>query len=159
MVGSVGSCGQIMPDVVSYNPDTGALTGVSVHNHNGYLRCTYQGKKWLVHRLAFHLMGEEVPEQVDHISGDKTDNRWCNLRPADYSINSRNRPKYRNNKSGVTGVYWNKATQKWRVHIGVGGGKEKHLGLYGTLLDAVAARIRAEKEYDFHENHGREAIA
>jgi hypothetical protein len=145
--------------VVSYDATTGGLSGLSVHKHpDGYLQCRYHGKWWLVHRLAFLLMGEELPPEVDHINHDKTDNRWSNLRPADSSINMRNRPKFKNNTSGVTGVSWHKLSQKWVAQINVDG-KRKHIGLDDTLLDAVAARMRAEKEYDYHPNHGGEAVA
>lgn len=54
--------------------------------------------------------------------------------------------KKRNNKSGVTGVYFDKETKKWRAEIMVKGKKEK-LGRFEKLEEAIKARHLAEKKY------------
>lgn len=58
------------------------------------------------------------------------------------------------NKSGVMGVFWNKGKQKWTAKIKVNQ-VDHHLGHFENLVDAAAARAKAEKEFLFHKNHGR----
>ena len=58
------------------------------------------------------------------------------------------------NTSGVTGVYWNKKDKRWQVSIKVGS-KRGYIGQYKTLEEARTARLSAEREHGFHENHGQ----
>jgi len=126
----------------------------------GYLTIgvKYEGEahRLFASRLAFALMEGRWPNIMDHINGDKSDDRWCNLREVTNAENMRNRPKNKNNKSGVTGVRWYKGSMKWRAEIRVEG-KSLYLGSYDTKEEAIAARKEAEKLFGFHENHGREA--
>ena len=141
--------------MVTYDPTTGALSGASVSlGGHGYPMCWYEGKVWLVHRLAFLLMGEEIPIEVDHINGNRSDNRWCNLRAVTRTEQNRNTCRSKNNTSGVTGVSWDKRNNRWRATIWENS-KQVSLGYYNCFLDAVATRKRAEREYGYHENHGR----
>lgn len=88
---------------------------------------------------------------VDHINGDKLDNRRCNLRYVNQTQNNRNRGIRKNNKSGYKGVSWNKACKKWAAHIMVNR-KSIYLGLYDTPESAHKAYCEAAKKYhgDFH---------
>jgi len=105
-------------------------------------------------RVAFALLEGRWPNCVDHINGNKQDDRWDNLREVTHAENHRNRPRNHNNKSGVTGAFWCKARNKWQVSIMVLG-IAKHLGCYEDFFEAVCARKSAELKYGFHENHGR----
>jgi hypothetical protein len=69
-------------------------------------------------------------------------------------FNKRNQPMALNNTSGVTGVRWRPARGRWVAQIMVGR-RYKHLGYFGTLAEAAAARKKAEMSYGFHVNHGR----
>jgi hypothetical protein len=86
---------------------------------------------------------------VDHINGDKLDNRRTNLRLAtrEQQMSNRNDPLQRNNSSGERNVSWSKATapfgKPWRVRVMVDG-KEISLGTYQTITEAAAARDRWE---------------
>lgn len=114
------------------------------------------GKMYQAHRLAWLVThGEFPPEQIDHIDGNGLNNRLENLRAVSDSENKRNLRKYSNNTSGVSGVIWHKASQKWLAQIKVNR-KNIHLGSFIDKSEAVAARKAAEAKYNFHENHGTE---
>ena len=92
------------------------------------------------HRLAFWFMlGEPLhPEiEVDHINGDRLDNRWSNLRAVDHSANGKNKGMSRANKSGFKGVHFRQSCQlKWRAQILVDG-KKIMLGHFATAREAA----------------------
>jgi hypothetical protein len=116
-------------------------------NTRGYTQIRIDGKDYYVHRLIFFMMMGRWPEgEIDHINGDRSDNRWCNLREVSHAENSRNRRTQTTNTSGVTGVYWHAAAGKWVAQIQVGR-KQIHLGLFVEFDDAVAARRAAELEH------------
>tara|TARA_R110002153_G_scaffold14440_3_gene52387 strand:+ start:1928 stop:2500 length:573 start_codon:yes stop_codon:yes gene_type:complete len=124
----------------------------------GYVRIAIDAGLHSAHRLAFLYMNGDFPENhTDHINGIPDDNRWENLRPVTNAENHRNMAKYKNNRSGITGVCWNKRNGKWCSVI-VANGKQKHIGYFDHLFEAVASRRSAELEHDYHPNHGRIAI-
>lgn len=79
---------------------------------------------------------------VDHINGNKLDNRKENLRICTQSDNTKNHILSSNNTTGVSGVRWNKINRNWRVFIG-----NKSIGSFKTFDDAVKARKEAEEKY------------
>ena len=76
-------------------------------------------------------------------------NRWCNLRDISQLKNSKNRSISKNNKSGVTGVRWEKDRNKWVADIRVNG-VLKRLGNFRNFNDAVSVRHGAETKYGFY---------
>ena len=113
----------------------------------------------VAHRVAWAIhYGRWPSRQIDHINGDKTDNRIANLRDISQQENKRNQPRRSTNKSGVTGVFWTERSKKWRAYISVKS-RLTHIGYFDDFDDAVAARREAEKQYDYHPNHGREQSA
>jgi len=121
----------------------------------GYVFIGIGEKLYTAHRLAFLYMEGVFPECVDHINQIKSDNRWVNLREANYPINSRNMPSRSDNSSGFTGVSWSKVANKWVAQIGVDH-KVRYLGCFSEIEDAVKARKYAEDELGFHSNHGQD---
>lgn len=95
------------------------------------------------------LMAAPKGTHVDHVNGDKLDNRRSNLRVVTPQINQVNRRRLnRNNKSGVRGVQRVavSAVKPWRAQITVNR-RNLHLGLFATEQEAVAARRAAEREH------------
>ena len=83
---------------------------------------------------------------VDHINKNTLDNRKCNLRFATHSENQRNSKVDCRNELGVAGVRKHKQCDRYQARITVNG-KEKYLGLFKTLDEAIHARKKAEIKY------------
>ena len=123
-----------------------------------YIRIRLFREEYAAHHLAFLLYYGSWPEvDIDHISGDGTDNRITNLREATTSSNGQNQTRHLRNKSGVTGVHQLKSTGKWWAYICVRKTKI-NLGYFDTRDEAVEARRQANVTYGFHQNHGRMPI-
>lgn len=95
------------------------------------------------------LMHREVlrfpVKSVDHIDGNKLDNRRANLREATSAEQNQNLPTRKDNRSGRLGVYKRSDCNRWAAFIQ----KDKkhiYLGLFKTFEEALAARTAAEKE-------------
>ena len=127
-------------------------------NTSGYSQVKIFGRLYLTHHIAWALhYNEWASNQIDHINGKKTDNRIVNLRDATRSENAKNKTMPVSNKSGHIGVEYRKSRKKWRARI-TSGGKQVHLGYFSNISDAIAARKAAEREYGFHQNHGRQEM-
>lgn len=88
----------------------------SIHK-TGYRHITWQGKSQKAHRLIFMLHHGYMPQEVDHINGDRADNRIENLRAVTRSENQCNRDILPSNTSGYAGVSWHKKSQAWVVRV------------------------------------------
>jgi len=130
-----------------------AFTAIGSH---GYMTGSVLDIKILAHRAVFALEFGLWPEfQVDHINGNKLDNRLANLRSATNAENARNMSLSSANKSGVTGVFWLSEYRKWLAYIGICGGKRENLGRFNRIEDAIIARKSAEIRHGYHQNHGK----
>jgi HNH endonuclease/AP2 domain len=146
-------------NVLEYNPETGFFfwkqrfgrRGVpgkraGTIDFNGYMVVTINGKRFKGHRLAWLVMTGNWPVlAVDHINGDRSDNRFENLREANCSENQHNRRLQRNNKSGYQGVAWDSHAGKWRAGIRADG-RGINLGGYDTPQEAHTAYLRAKAQ-------------
>jgi len=157
-----------LKELYTYDPLTGILlrkklykkrSSSSVNNKPnayGYIVIQIDNRKYPLHRLAFLYMNGSFPTNVvDHINGDKLDNRWSNLRDVTVSINNKNKPLRFDNKSGFNGVIYHNQTSKWQATIRVDG-VTKYLGIFDEKEDAIEARKIANDKFDFYKNHGRE---
>jgi len=124
-------------------------------NKTGYLRVGVFDVKYWAHRIIWLLVHGEIPKNIDHINGVRSDNRLDNLRSVTHKENHKNQVIPRSNTSGAMGVSWHKRDKKWYARIKVNG-KEKYLGLFSDKNEAIKARKQADIDYGFHENHGRE---
>lgn len=114
---------------------------------HGYGALKINGRSYRVHRLIwlFHY-GEFPSEFIDHIDGNKMNNRIDNLRTVSNQINNHNNKIRTDNTSGYPNVYWHKGTRKYQVRITVDG-KENFIGLYATFSDAILAAMLAKIEH------------
>lgn len=114
----------------------------------GYYVVCLRGRRFYVHRVIFAMIHGYMPNMIDHVDGDKTNNAISNLRPACHSLNGWNTAA--SGASGVTGVHWDKQTGKWKAAITVNG-RNKSLGRFASIDEAHRARLDAQKRfcYDF----------
>ena len=118
--------------------------GLGDVNYDGYIRINVLGRRYYAHRLAwFYVHGVWPSEQMDHINGNRSDNRIENLREATQSGNGQNKKMQRNNTSGCIGVTWNRRKKKWQAQINADG-RRNYLGYFDIFDDAVAARKEAK---------------
>jgi hypothetical protein len=120
---------------------------------NGYRYVRFAGKCRKVSRLVWLMHEGTVPDRIDHVSGDKADDRIGNLRDVTQAINSQNRARQRNNTSGTGGVHQSRSG-RWVAQLNVGG-KRKYLGSFADKSDAVLVREFAAAKAGFHQNHDR----
>lgn len=127
------------------NKVAGKVAGTVRQGRSGYLVVGIGRRYYGAHRLIWKLMTGRDPQHfVDHIDGDKLNNKWANLREADNGQNKQNGSLYRNNRSGVKGVCWDASHKAWRAYIGVNGVQRK-LGRFKSINDAASA-VAAERE-------------
>ena len=149
-----------LKEVPHYDPDTGVFTHrvtrvgrgtqagqvAGCVDERGYVKIGLFYKRYWAHRLAwFYMTGAWPQYEIDHINGDKSDMRWCNLRAATLSQNRVNVGRLANNTSGYKGVHWSKAAQKWQARI-EWQGVSYYLGIYVKIEDAhMAYALAAER--------------
>jgi len=119
---------------------------VGKHEYSYAARQHPCGKLVLMHRAILR-----APESkcVDHMNGNRLDNRRSNLRLASHSENMANRKKHKNNTSGYMGVWQRKSSGNWRVELRFE--NKRHCGgTYATpeeaarAYDELARRIHGE---------------
>jgi len=122
-----------------------------------YIRVGIKGREVYAHQIVWAMhYGVWPTGHIDHIDQNTLNNRVENLREVDHTTNYRNQRKAKNNKSGFTGVYYDVGTDRWIAQASIGD-RHQWLGGHKTIVDAVAARLRFNRENDFHENHGKNA--
>lgn len=113
----------------------------------GYLRMKVCGRQIYVHRLVWALFYGEWPANlIDHINGNKSDNRICNLRDVDFQTNVQNitAPTVRN-RSGFRGVHWDKYNKKWRASVKFNG-RSIFAGLFDDVKEASDAYWQCKRK-------------
>ena len=153
-LGQVELCQLQLKSVLSFNPETGVFIwtinakagrpGCAAGSlRNGYGVIRIHNKMYLAHRLAWLYVHGHMPERIDHINGDRSDNRIDNLRIADASQNGANKRRPENNTSGAKGVK-KIASGKYAAILGVRGEK-KWVGTFNSLQEASDAYLAAAK--------------
>ena len=123
----------------------------------GYRQGTINGiGSYKAHRVIFALYHGFWPENdIDHIDGDASNNRIENLRDVTKAINQKNKKMNKNNTSGHCGIRWVAKSSKWHARIGIGMRREKNIGFFATLEEAIAARAKVAKELGCTDRHGK----
>lgn len=154
-------------ELVNYSPETGHFTWkprpINSRNWNeryagkqvstypkpgtGYALIAFFRRHYYVHQIAWiHFHGEHPPKgmHIDHINGNRTDNRIVNLRLATVAQNIQNQKIHRDNTSGFKGIAFHKPTQKWMSRIKANNSVH-YLGVFETKEEAYAAYMDASK--------------
>lgn len=155
-------------EYINYNPDTGVFTWRKDHSTrmkkgkivgnvqwDGYYRVGFKGIPYYGHRVAWFLTYGVQPEhEIDHINGDRSDNRLDNLRAAKRKQNTYNTPVRKDSRTQVKGVHFRRDTGKYRAHCRVDG-IVHWLGNFDKIEEAAEAvrKFREENHKEFH-NHG-----
>lgn len=138
-------CLQYSPDTGVFcwvNPVTNAIKSGDVagsYDVHGYRNINVLGKKYKAHRLAWlYVYGEWPVSQIDHINGQRDDNRISNLRVATRSQNQANQGLRADNRTGFKGISLNRQTNRWFARI-KHQNKTRYLGHFDTPEEAHAA--------------------
>lgn len=123
-------------------------------NGKGYKQTLYKGKIYTIHRLVFLMQYGYLPKMIDHINGNRKDNRIENLRIADENQNSWNMSISSKNTSGIKGVSWNKQRGLWIAQLAINS-KPLYFGGYKDLeLAELVVQMAREKYHGKYTNHG-----
>jgi hypothetical protein len=124
-----------------------AVEGKRSHkiHRDGYKGFRVNGTVYGEHRLVWLYHFGVMPALIDHINGDRADNRVENLRVATPSQNICNSRLAKNNTSGAKGVIWAKDRNQWRARI-VSCGVRKWLGSFNSYEEACKTVDNARKE-------------
>jgi len=137
----------------AWNVQCGGKLATNINSGHGYRGVSVNQTNYLAHRVIWAMMTGAWPEdEIDHINGDRADNRWSNLRSASRTRNARNMVMHTNNTSGMTGVHWWKTKRLWQVY---GGARENRIVKYAKTFDeAVAIRNRIKQQLGMTQRHG-----
>ena len=156
---------QRLEEVLDYDPITGVFRWKMSRRNapagkvagfitlHGYRSISIDNVQYRAARLAYAIVyGEDPPEYVDHINGDRADDRIANLRAATPAENCRNCCIPAHNKSGIKGVSLRSKSQRWVAQIRVNR-RNITIGEYKTIDEAADAYREASSRY--HGEFGR----
>lgn len=145
-----------LKDAFVYDPETGvflhrkdgmhkkAMTpACSLNKSLGYQTIRWDGRNAYAHRMAWVYVHGEHPNRVDHINGNRADNRLANLRSVTQSENLQNQSSKPKGGNKLLGASLDKRTGRYFAYIGHKG-KTKHLGRFATAEEAHQAHLSAK---------------
>lgn len=110
---------------------------------DGYVHMSIDNKGYLAHRILIFLSNSFWPECVDHINGNKSDNRAVNLRAVDYSANGRNQGIGRANKTGIMGVRFRSGRNAYEAYWLDETGRRRHKNFSCDVYGRDGAKKKA----------------
>lgn len=123
---------------------------------DGYMRVWFFGKTHQLHRLIWiYVYGSIDDKHIDHINGNRSDNRLENLRLVTPKQNMENRRLQKNNRCGLPGVTWVSSKQRWRAQI-KHNGRIYYFGHFVDPKDAHIAYRKAAAELHTHNSNALE---
>lgn len=150
---------EVLLSDVHYDPIAGIFTRlrayhqfpigsrIGFYNTNGYEQIWIRGHFYMSANLAFfYTTGGWPKEELDHVNGNPKDNRWENLREASREENAQNRVCPKHSSTGLKGVSFHKASQKYIARVGANG-ERVHLGTFDTPEEAKVVRDAYAKEH------------
>ena len=146
-------------EVISYDPETGEMYRKKCFfkkmankpagnvGSRGYLQLSVEGNTYPLHRIAWMYMYGKLPDgQIDHIDGNRQNNKISNLRDITQSENLQNlRSAKRSNKVGMLGVSFHAPMGKWKARIKTNG-VQTHLGYFNSPEEAHKAYLAAKRD-------------
>jgi len=147
-------------ELVLYEPETGRFfrrthTKVSKPGDetgrprsSGYSSASVDGIKYYAHRVAWlYVHGAWPAGVIDHINGDRSDNRICNLRDVAHTDNLQNvwAPTKKHGRGSHLGVHYSKRINRWIAQIR-SDGKTRHIGCFVDEQEAAAAYLAAKRQ-------------
>lgn len=148
---------QRLRELLHYDPETGVFIwrnsargrmragNIAGCVSDGYRVIRINNQSFRGHRLAWlHERGAWPAFDIDHINGDRGDNRIANLRLSIGSINQENIRSYKG-AVGLLGVTFHRVTGKFQASLSVSR-KRLHIGLFETAEEAHAAYLTAKRE-------------
>ena len=121
-------------------------------HHTGYVQVKVNRKNYRAHRIIFAMHHGYMPDCIDHIDGNRTNNRIENLRESTNQQNQYNTGLCKHNKSGIKNVFFSR--NKWKVYMRV----NKRMTCLGSYEDSELAELVAvEARNKYHKefvNHG-----
>jgi hypothetical protein len=149
-----------LQELLHYDPESGVFTSKrwrggsaranrpagTIMKRSGYVRIQIDGRLYMGHRLAWlYMTGKHPSQQIDHIDGNRQNNRFSNLREVSQTLNSQNQRKAKShNKTGYLGV--SIAYKKYHAQIKVHG-TPVHLGYFTSAEAAHEAYLAAKRKY------------
>lgn len=147
-------------ELLHYNQETGVFTRLTdngrgcrvgdvagtIHRRSGYVNIYLDGHSHTAARLAWlYMTGQHPVYDMDHINGDKMDNRWQNLRDIPTQLNSQNTHRAnKNSTTGFMGVQLRKDRNKYTAQLRVDG-RVRRFGSFNTPEEAHAAYLDAKR--------------
>lgn len=151
-----------LKQLLHYDPNTGVFTRIYTNradrlgkqpgsrNTKGHVQIRLDGALYVAHRLAWLYVNGEFPtNQIDHIDGDKANNKFLNLREATNKQNQENVPLQVNNTSGYRGVSFDKRLKKFRAYV-CHNRQQITLGFFVTAELAANTAKKARDQFFTH---------
>lgn len=148
---------QDLISLLHYNEETGVFawlknrgkyqagTTAGTVDRDGYVKIGILKRNYFAHRLAwFYITGEFPKLDIDHIDGDRKNNKFSNLRVVSKAINRQNRRTAQScNKTGLLGVSVNRNKYRAKIYLNK---KAICIGVYDTPEEAHEAYLAKKRE-------------
>jgi hypothetical protein len=132
--------GYFIRKISTYKKDNAGTRVGGVPNKRGYKRISILNIRMREHRAIFLWHYGYLPEIVDHINNNPSDNRIENLRAATNSENLCNRGHQKNSSTKIKNIYLTR-NNTYNVQIKKNN-VINYIGTFKTLDDALEAKIK-----------------